>query len=118
MILAASRGLEHSPHCQLDLGEATRLGFLVIVGLAMLVITEADYSNQRNVLGGNSRTEIIVRQHQPAPPSDWFGGWQENGMPHGSCLTDDEFGLTFKTGFRATLPCRCDMSRPYLNCDG
>ena len=85
--------------------------------LAMIVFAEADYSNQRNVLGGNPRTEIIVRQRQPPPPNDWFGGSTEDGLPHGSCLTDDEMGLTFHTGFGGTLNCACDASIDYLQCD-
>ena len=84
--------------------------------LSMLVFTEADYSIQRNVLGLNPRTEIIVRQAQDAPPSDWYGGHSEDGLPHRSCLTDPAIGLTFTTGLGGTLPCGCSP-KSYLNCE-
>ena len=58
--------------------------FMDLHNMAMLVITEADYSIQRGP-GGNPRTEIIVRQTQPAPVSDWYGGDAEDDQPHKSC---------------------------------
>lgn len=86
--------------------------------MAMLVITEADYSIQRGP-GPNPRTEIIVRQNQAAPPSDWYGGHLEGGEPHRSCLSDEPFGMgsTFTTGIVGTLPCEC-IPGDVLNCDG
>ena len=73
------------------------------------------------VLGGllrttNPRTEIIVRQRQEVPPSDYFGGLKESNLPSLSCLTDEPMGFRFMTGVGGTLPCNC---RPgaYLNCD-
>lgn len=85
--------------------------------IAMIVFTEADYSNQRQVLGGNPRTEIIVRQNQAVPPSDWFGGYPEGGLPHRACLTDDEIGMRFHTGFGGARPCACDATVDFLNCN-
>jgi len=85
----------------------------------MIVITEADYSNQRNVIGGNPRTEIIVRQAQPPPPSDWWGGEPENFLPGLSCLSDTPIGLgsSFTTGLNGTATCAC-VPGTHLNCDG
>lgn len=86
--------------------------------LSMLVITEADYSIQRGV-GHNPRTEIVVRQNQNAPISDWYGGHTEDDAPHRSCLSDEPFGMagTFTTGLTGTRPCVCVPS-DRLNCDG
>jgi hypothetical protein len=85
--------------------------------MAMLVITDADYSIQRGP-GLNPRTEIIVRQAQPAPVSDWYGGQSEEDQPHRSCLSDPPFGLasSFSTGLQGTRQCQCVPS-DRLNCD-
>ena len=83
--------------------------------LAMLVITEADFSNIYGP-GGNPRTEIIVRQRQGRPESDWFGGESESGQPHRSCLTDEPFGFSWLTGLGGSKPCECVPS-DRLNCD-
>ena len=84
--------------------------------IAMLVVTEADFSIQRHIPSGNARTEIIVRQTQPVALSDWWGGTTEASLPHRSCLTDAEMGLAFHTGLGGTRPCACVPSAT-LNCD-
>ena len=66
--------------------------------------------------GGNPRTEIIVRQRQGRPESDWFGGESESGQPHRSCLTDEPFGFSWLTGLGGSKPCECVPS-DRLNCD-
>lgn len=89
-------------------------------GVKMLVITQADYSNQMGFAPGttNPRTEIIVRQAQSAADGQqWWGGTSEKDLPHKSCLTDDSMGFTFWTGIEATEPCRCLVSER-VNCDG
>lgn len=83
--------------------------------LAMIVITEADFSNIYGS-GGNPRTEIIVRQRQARPGSDWFGGTSESEQPHRSCLTDEPFGFRWLTGLGGNRPCECVPS-DRLNCD-
>ena len=79
-------------------------------GLAMLVITEADYSNDYGdeQRGGNPRTEIIVRQRE---------GANEAEEPARSCLTDAPFGFRWTTGIEGRRPCVCSPSDK-LNCDG
>ena len=86
--------------------------------VAMLVITEADYSNIYRQPAGttNPRTEIIVRQVQEAPPSDWFGGDKEQELPNRSCLTDEPIGFSFRTGIGGGKHCRC-VPKSHLNCD-
>lgn len=99
-------------------GAATLANYMDTQGYSMLIVTEADYSNIYFQPAGttNPRTEIIVRQHQAAPPSDYFGGQPEDTLPSRSCLTDAAMGFHFNTGIGGTLPCNCEP-REYLNCD-
>ena len=92
------------------------LGRMEWEGVSMYVFTSAGFRIFGDP-GRNPSTEIIVRQRQPPPPSDWFGGYQEGGLPHRSCLSDEQIGLRFHTGFGGGLPCQCDTTLDYLNCD-